>query len=412
MESPTLSVISTTRELSTLRWLSSGTLDSADFLLTTAFDVRVVVGAMNFTRKDPESLPRVVKEGDVVICYQGHNSLDFALMKSGEVLQNRFGAFRHDDIIGKPFGQKHFTFSEDSEQHILVLEPTPELWSNSLRTRTQIVDEMDASLVTFMLNVKPGERVIESGTGSGCMTLSLARAVNHKSKPGHVYTFEYNPVRAEAAKDEFKLLGVDKCVTVQCVDVCAKYDKVGGGGFPGVEKASVDSVFLDLPEPWHALPYALELMKPNRPICCYSPCIEQVIETCAKLRELGFHTVRMMESKHRLSDTKQVELEQVNLGLDDNEKEDADSERNTAGGTAAKKRKIDSSSSAEATTGTSVKQGAKEGATVGDSGEYERPKRYWTKKEMPKRTIKVNRPNQVMKGHTAFLTFAYSPVQE
>jgi tRNA (adenine57-N1/adenine58-N1)-methyltransferase len=383
---------------------------------------------MNFAREDAHGgIPRVVREGDVVICYCGHNSLDYSVMRKNEVIQNRFGAFRHDDIIGKPFGQKHYTCSEDSKHHMIVLEPTPELWSNALRTRTQIVDEMDASLVTFMLNVKPGETVIESGTGSGCMSISLARAVNHRSKPGHVYTFEYNPVRAQAATEEFKLMGLDKCVTVQCVDVCAKYDKVDGGGFPGVEQGSVDSVFLDLPEPWHALPYALKLMKPNRPICCYSPCIEQVIDTCAKLRELGFHTIRMMESKQRLSDTKLVELEQVDLGLDAPEEEEVDDgggENQVDDGAgrgpeealpAAKKRIVEATGGG-ARVGISADGGADEKKGKGqvdaggaDKGE-ERPARYWVKKKMSKRGIKANRPNQVMKGHTAFLTFAYSPV--
>lgn len=52
-----------------------------------------------------------------------------------------------------------------------------------------------------MLNVSPGMTVVESGTGSGCMTLSLARAV---SPHGHVYTYEYNDVRAKTAAEEFK----------------------------------------------------------------------------------------------------------------------------------------------------------------------------------------------------------------
>jgi tRNA (adenine57-N1/adenine58-N1)-methyltransferase len=52
-----------------------------------------------------------------------------------------------------------------------------------------------------MLDVHPGCRVIETGTGSGCFTLSLARAV---SPSGHVYTYEYNAIRAEAARNDFE----------------------------------------------------------------------------------------------------------------------------------------------------------------------------------------------------------------
>lgn len=60
---------------------------------------------------------------------------------------------------------------------------------------------MDCAVVTMMLDVYPGCIVVESGTGSGSMTISLARAVYPK---GHVYSYEYNPVRAKIAAEEFK----------------------------------------------------------------------------------------------------------------------------------------------------------------------------------------------------------------
>jgi tRNA A58 N-methylase Trm61 len=43
-------------------------------------------------------------------------------------------------------------------------------------------------------------QVIESGTGSGNMSMSLARAV---SPNGQIFTFEYNASRAEEAAKEF-----------------------------------------------------------------------------------------------------------------------------------------------------------------------------------------------------------------
>lgn len=60
---------------------------------------------------------------------------------------------------------------------------------------------MDCAVVTLMLDVSPGCTVVESGTGSGSMTISLARAVYPN---GHVFTYEYNPVRARIAADEFR----------------------------------------------------------------------------------------------------------------------------------------------------------------------------------------------------------------
>lgn len=69
-------------------------------------------------------------------------------------------------------------------------------------TRTQIVDDSDASFVTMTLDVFPGSHVVESGTGSGSMTLSLARAVGTN---GHVFSYEYNASRATEAASEFEM---------------------------------------------------------------------------------------------------------------------------------------------------------------------------------------------------------------
>jgi tRNA A58 N-methylase Trm61 len=48
-------------------------------------------------------------------------------------------------------------------------------------------------------------------------------------------------------------------------------------------------VFLDLPEPWLAIPHAAAALKPNKSVCCYSPCMEQVQRTIAALQAEGFH---------------------------------------------------------------------------------------------------------------------------
>lgn len=87
-----------------------------------------------------------------------------------------------------------------------------------------------------------------------------------------------------------------------CRDVCGKYDTETEGGFlkdKEVVESSIDAVFLDLPEPWLALDHAKKVLKPGKNICCYSPCIEQVMKTCEKLRALNFHSIRMIEVRQR-----------------------------------------------------------------------------------------------------------------
>ena len=159
-----------------------------------------------------------MKDGDLVIVYERHDSLDHIYLKKGAIFKNKYGTFPHDDMIGilyffscfliceasdigKPFGSKiKSNCSNNQHGWIFILQPTPELWSSALHTRTQIVNELDSSFITFNLDIFPGCRVIESGTGSGCMSLVLARAVHPN---GHVFTYEYNAVRAEKAREEF-----------------------------------------------------------------------------------------------------------------------------------------------------------------------------------------------------------------
>lgn len=95
---------------------------------------------------------------------------------------------RHNDVIGRPYGSRIAV----KNGFVHCLWPTPELWTLALPHRTQILYTRDITLTTFQLDLRPGSVVVESGTGSGSMTHSLARAV---APHGKVYTFDFHLVR-------------------------------------------------------------------------------------------------------------------------------------------------------------------------------------------------------------------------
>lgn len=143
---------------------------------------------------DKLSFKRCIKDGDLVIVYERHDTMKAVKVNEEGVLQNRFGAFKHSEWIGKPFGSKVFS---NKGAFVYLLAPTPELWTLVLSHRTQILYIADISFVIMYLEIIPGCLVLESGTGSGSLTTSLARAV---APTGHVYTFDFHEQRAASAR--------------------------------------------------------------------------------------------------------------------------------------------------------------------------------------------------------------------
>ncbi|KAL3630265.1 hypothetical protein CASFOL_023249 [Castilleja foliolosa] len=227
------------------------------------------------------SFNRRITNGDLVIVYERYDSMKSVKVSENGVLQNRFGVFKHSDWIGKQFGSKVFS---NKGGFIYLLAPTPELWTLVLSHRTQILYIADISFVVMYLEVVPGCVVLESGTGSGSLTTSLARAV---APHGHVYTFDFHEQRAVSAREDFVKTGLSDLVTVGVRDM-------QGEGFPNELSGKADSIFLDLPQPWLAIPSAAKMLQQDGVLCSFSPCIEQVQKSCETLKSC-FTDIRTFE---------------------------------------------------------------------------------------------------------------------
>lgn len=251
--------------------------------------------------------------------------------------------------------------------------------------RTQILYIADIAMIIFKLELKPGCLVLETGTGSGSLTASLARAV---APNGSVATFEFHEQRAQLARQDFIKLGIDSCVKLEHRDIQAN-------GFPTEYTRKADAVFLDLPSPWLVVESAAACLKPNHMFCSFSPCIEQVHKTCEKLNFHGFrdiHTIEILLREYQVS--KAINLSAIDLVFQQAEDKadqviDACEMENeegcldySAGEPASKKAKLDSEDAKNSTT---VKKGYS-------------------------RSI-MGKPVTVGKGHTGYLTFARKSIQ-
>lgn len=196
-------------------------------------------------------------------------------------------------------------FSKNKAHFIIALQPTAILMTETLAHKTQILYEMDISLIIMKLDILPGSFVIESGTGSGSLTYSICNVIQSN---GHLFTFEFNKDRYENALTVFKKLKKDN-VTVLLRDSC------GEGFLPKSEDSyklgKIDAVFLDLPRPWEAILHAKKVLRSGGKICCFSPCIEQVQKTHETLRENNFFEIEMVESLCRNFEKKERMVEMM-----------------------------------------------------------------------------------------------------
>eukprot|EP00298_Acanthocystis_sp_HF-20_P002149 c12594_g1_i1.p1 GENE.c12594_g1_i1~~c12594_g1_i1.p1 ORF type:complete len:232 (+),score=111.25 c12594_g1_i1:37-696(+) len=154
-----------------------------------------------------------VKEGDLIMLYESFEKVHILKIKSGSVFIHRFGKFNHSDLIGKQFGTSVYA----ATGFLWLLPPSPDRWVFALTHRTQIMYAMDISFVILKMNLKAGFYVAEAGTGSGCLTTAMATVVG---KTGKILTFEFNDVRAQKAREDFVVIGLDEVVTVTHRDVC------------------------------------------------------------------------------------------------------------------------------------------------------------------------------------------------
>jgi len=365
-----------------------------------------------------------IQAGDLVVIQESFDRLDFVYCKAGDIYNNRNGHFHHNDFIGKkPFGSKLRSRNLQGYGYIYLLKPTPELWTRSLNHRTQVVHECDQSQIIWQLWIRPDDVVVESGTGSGAMSHALLRSI---APAGHLHTYEFSRHRCDVARREFRQHGLGHLVTVHHKDVCHGIVAVEEGDeeeedgdddkndhTPGFDlpDESVDAVFLDLPEPWVAVPHAAKILRPDARIATYSPCVEQTQRTIEAMEANGFHSIKTMEYRLKEYYVDEVESEPLptvkrqcrephdvnnyatatkrttNGDKDEDEtmelKGDDDEQIKT-------QERTESAAVEQSASGNKRKHAAIEGSAASGN----------------KRKNLVTRPFGTMRGHTAFLTFA------
>lgn len=202
----------------------------------------------------------VAQENDLVLLV-GQDRKQFIIrLQCGGQLQTHRGCIDHDNLLGQPLGREvhsHLGYP------FVILEPSTFDLIKQLKRTTQIMYPKDIGYSLLKLNVMAGCRVIEAGTGSGGLTLALARAVGGT---GRVYSYEVRPDILRLARENLEALGLAASVEFKLRDIAAGFDE-----------ADVDALFLDVRQPWAYLAQVIEALKHSGFFGALLPTTNQVV---------------------------------------------------------------------------------------------------------------------------------------
>jgi tRNA (adenine57-N1/adenine58-N1)-methyltransferase len=220
-----------------------------------------------------------LKPGDLVFIWSPEKGDSFLLqLEEGSKQDTRFGVVRHEDIIGKALGESVKTHLG---REFCLLCPTIYEFSRRVKRKTQIMFPKDTGFVLLALNIGPGSRVIECGTGSGGLTSVLAHFVGDNGK---VISYERRCEFSELAQRNCLKWGVAHRVEFRVRDI----DE-------GFEERDVDALFLDVPNPWDYLGHAHKALAGGRRIGILVPTTNQVAQVLDSLEEWNFADLQVLE---------------------------------------------------------------------------------------------------------------------
>lgn len=228
-----------------------------------------------------------------------------AQLVAGGVTQTEHGLICHDDVIGQSEGVVITTVSAKREAQQTIVDPSKSSnkpWKAAraiggwdyvvMRPRmvdyvlsmprgAQIMYPKDIAQVIALGDIRAGMRVLESGAGSGAMSLSLLDAVG---ECGKLTTIELRPDFARIAESNATLYYGKR----------PEWWNLLTGDFDSVAKTldahSVDRIMLDMLDPWNRLEQAHRVIVPGGVLVAYVTTTTQMSRMAEALRESGVWT--------------------------------------------------------------------------------------------------------------------------
>jgi tRNA (adenine57-N1/adenine58-N1)-methyltransferase len=242
-------------------------------------------------------------EGETVLLIDRGGNRRLLKLRAGAKAHGHKGFLEHDRMIGQPEG---VLVRASSGSTYLVFRPRLSEFVLEMPRRSAIVYPKDVGFILGWADIYPGATVVESGLGSGSLTLALLRAVG---PAGQVIVYEQRADMIASAMLNIQAFQSSLDATTGAVpDEAAALDGDGPANlliheadiYEGIDETDIDRLVLDLAEPWRVVPHALDALRPGGMIATYSPSILQVQHTTDVLEATrAFSQIETLEVLYR-----------------------------------------------------------------------------------------------------------------
>lgn len=228
-------------------------------------------------------MPRPLAAGDRVLLIDTKQRRHLVTLEPGGAFHSHAGVVEHNQLIGREEG---VTVRTSMNARMVAVRPTLSEYVLKMPRGAQVIYPKDLGPILMLADVFPGARVLETGIGSGALTMTLLRAIG---PTGHLLGYELRDDFADRARRNVEgFLGPDLPLTIEVRDA---YD--------GIEATDLDRVVLDLPEPWRVVKHAEAALRRGGILLSYLPTIGQVMRLREELAESAFGMVETLEVLHR-----------------------------------------------------------------------------------------------------------------
>lgn len=224
-----------------------------------------------------------LRAGDRVLLLDSKRRRYLVELQPGGEFHSHAGFVRHDDLIGSYEGAR---VRSTKNAEYVVLRPTLEDFVVEMPRGAQVIYPKDLGPICVLGDIGPGMKVLESGVGSGALSMTMLRF------GAEIVGYELREDFANRARANVRSFLGEEALDRYHVRVADAYAGLDPDDGP------VDRVVLDLPEPWQVVPHAEALLRAGGVLVAYTPSITQAAQTREVLRGKWIDA-RTLEVLHR-----------------------------------------------------------------------------------------------------------------